>query len=577
MKNFKNKLLNLVFVVLTTASYGQNLVTKTTYYDPLTKTKVSETCTYKSNTQLKHGVYKSYDQSGNLTEETNYTDGQKNGSSKGYFGKKILVNAFYKMDKLDGNYESYFLSGNQTIKEKNVYVNGKQISGIKYFENGKMESSIKLDGLCMEWYDTGKKQAEYTLKNGKQNGVFTQYYSNGNIEKTGNYQAEKEIGLWKWYFESGKPQQEQVFDTQSKLINERAYYNSGQLKVEGWYNEQEILIKRKEYYTTGGLKIERYHLQDNLHKEVEYDSLSGKTSTERELVNYEENGKHLLLKQGKESTFWSNGNKKSLTNYSVTKGTDYRQSTSYKNGDYYDYYENNSIKWKGQYKDGYNVGTWILNYENGVKKVEQINIDQINSDYTSFYPSGKIESIGKLKSSKETGLWKFYKETGELNYVIFDENQARIKMSKAEYELKIENEKKAEELRKVEEEKKLDFETYSGQYQTNVNSINDKTRIIERLYKATNKSISNPIGLVPDINYSTATKEKLHDAYVILDADYLNKTNACITWKDKTEISSQRIKLLDKMIELRNADTKDLEKSLKKVIDPVVIKSLLNL
>jgi len=117
------------------------------------------------------GIWRTYYESGNLYATANYQSGHLNGIAYFYHdspSQKILAQANYIGDKLNGEYVEYYLNGNVKVR-------------IEYESN-------KRNGECIYYYENGNKRYECKYKNGKRSGKATVYNDKG--KKIGRLDAD---------------------------------------------------------------------------------------------------------------------------------------------------------------------------------------------------------------------------------------------------------------------------------------------------------------------------------------------------------------------------------------------------
>lgn len=89
-----------------------------------------------------HGVKKVFYRSNTLAEETNYVNGLKNGISRTFSEKEVIIDFHtYKEDKLDG-LATYYDGNGQKLYEGN-YSKGLKIGTWKFFEKSKLIKEVK--------------------------------------------------------------------------------------------------------------------------------------------------------------------------------------------------------------------------------------------------------------------------------------------------------------------------------------------------------------------------------------------------------------------------------------------------
>ena len=95
-----------------------------------------------------------------------------------------------------------------------------------------------------------------------------------------------------------------------------------------------------------------------------------------------------------------------------------RQSAKFKDGKFdgliEHYYENGQLKNKGNYKDGKEEGFWEIFYENGQLQEKSIYKNGIiDGSYESYYENGQLSSKGIMKDGRFIGEYDAYTYSGE--------------------------------------------------------------------------------------------------------------------------------------------------------------------
>jgi len=84
-------------------------------------------------------------------------------------------------------------------------------------------------------------------------------------------------------------------------------------------------------------------------------------------------------------------------------------------GKSFSYYENGSLKWRGNYEDGKMAGKWEFWDVNGTKYCEvYFNNDVYNGPYKLWHSNGKLKETGEFSNNSKTGKWITYDETGNV-------------------------------------------------------------------------------------------------------------------------------------------------------------------
>ena len=518
----------ITFFLSTTMSvlFAQNLQTVKTYYDPWTKVHLKEVYVIDANTTAMNGSYKMYDENGIIYKEGNYKNSLKNGVFKYYFCAPGVLSRIttYKMDINDGLDEEYFCitdENGKNISKKQVstiYSNGKFVKETEYYKNGSVKHSTQANGLCTQYYENGKKKEECNAINDVYIGLFTSWHENGNIKIQGNYVK----GIGKKY------------NTIKEVGKWVEYFENGKLKSEIVRDSSENIIssQENEYYESANIKSSLYSTKDSTINITYYDNNLSKKSSIRVLLK--------ATGKGNEIGYYENGNKKSET--TIINGK--------KNGEFIEWFENGQIKTKGTYNDNKEIGVWITYFESGNKE-SQLKFETSsrppyesykNGEAITYYSNGKIKEQGEYKINKKSGTWYYYKEDGILDYAEEYENgSVKSKKTKAE----------------------LDNENALKEYNSSSKICFSKFQEVNKAYEV---SESKP-----------GKKKNLYNAFLIL---YQDRNSKILNSKDnflKVELTNELIKLLDKMSTLSATDTKELEKSLKKEVNPDNIKTILGL
>lgn len=110
------------------------------------------------------GIWRSYFESGNLKSIVNYRNG-----------------------KVEGEAAFYYDDGDQLIKAKMIFIDG------------------KISGEYTEYYESGSEKAVLEYNGGKANGNAEFYYDGGKLKIEGNYKDGERSGKWNYFTEDGKP------------------------------------------------------------------------------------------------------------------------------------------------------------------------------------------------------------------------------------------------------------------------------------------------------------------------------------------------------------------------------------
>ncbi|MBA2610724.1 MAG: hypothetical protein H0U95_02045 [Bacteroidetes bacterium] len=151
---------------------------------------------------------KSFDEDGNITEESWLVNGQIKSVKSFYGSKKLLLSRGNYLDqKKQGSYEYYYDNGAKKAIE--FYDQDTLLSEKRWYENGILSLETKYakgeyDGLYVEYYPNGKKRKEQMYANGVKQGKYTSYFDNGNKYNEGTFVDGKPKGKVKVYSREGK-------------------------------------------------------------------------------------------------------------------------------------------------------------------------------------------------------------------------------------------------------------------------------------------------------------------------------------------------------------------------------------
>jgi antitoxin component YwqK of YwqJK toxin-antitoxin module len=130
------------------------------------------------------GVYKLWYENGNLCEETQYVNGMRNGYSKTWYPTNTIKNTmYYKDNKKHGKCTEW-------------YPNGQLYETLTYVDN-------KIHGVFTIWYENGLLNSKRAYVNGKQRGKFVCWRENGKLLSKG-YIIDGKFEKLKRWDESGK-------------------------------------------------------------------------------------------------------------------------------------------------------------------------------------------------------------------------------------------------------------------------------------------------------------------------------------------------------------------------------------
>lgn len=167
----------------------------------------SFSCEFKNNYSRKIIVEK--DLKTNYTEEyTLNDDKEKDGFFRIYENEKLIYDAEYKENKINGIIRKYDYYGN--LSKYEFYKNGiKEGTSIKFREPGLIESILTfkkdtLNGKCWEFYPNGFIKYLYHYKDGFNIGSNYDFYPNGFLAKYKYFDYEGKLAFYREYDKNGK-------------------------------------------------------------------------------------------------------------------------------------------------------------------------------------------------------------------------------------------------------------------------------------------------------------------------------------------------------------------------------------
>lgn len=226
------------------------------------------------------------------------------------------------------------------------------------------------NGDKVSYYNDGvSKEIEYTLKNGKYEGVFKSYFKNGNIEFNGQYLNDKKTGFWQQYNENGDLVYEYNM-LNGKLEGLAKVYEDGKISEEKYFSNDVLNGSAKNYiYNNEGVLILTQHKNYN----------NSKLNGRKELYYIAPNTANRLLSYTTYNNDLKEGAFQEVQGDSLIIGA----------------YKNNKLN--GEYKVFLDAKRML------VGGVISTTISQLSKHSKGFYSNG-------LK----TGLWEYYDITGSL-------------------------------------------------------------------------------------------------------------------------------------------------------------------
>jgi antitoxin component YwqK of YwqJK toxin-antitoxin module len=326
-----------------------------------------------------------------------------------------------KRENDDDDYDSHsFTAYNITLIKK---------SGVYDTENGKKT----------DYYYGDVVQAEYTLSNGKMEGLLKVYYSNGNLKRTGFYSKGKQNGIFKEYDESGALVSEYTMSNGEFNGPSKDYHLNGKIKnIEFYVNgkEQGHFIQ----YDESGVILSDYELANGLRNGVTKLYVNGKIDVSTTFKDNVKNGERVEFyydEETEELQFklienYMNGLKNGKSQFLIIEKDNKERVLTFenyvadiKNGPFQEVKGDSLIigNYKADKLDGaYKVyvdltrlflGGVIHTDVKDLKLLEDGNYSAgIKSGYWKIYDlSDALRNEGRFVNGLESGIWKYYYTT----------------------------------------------------------------------------------------------------------------------------------------------------------------------
>lgn len=369
------------------------------YYYP--SGKIKSEVYFRNN--MKDGDGREYDREGTLIslleyrndflvnrERVNRTDKQgfKQGSWKSFYEDgRLKSEAYYTNNKINGLYKEYDQKGNLELILR--YTDGKIVEKDEeqlieeeidirrdFDDQGNMifQGSFKDDvaiGIhrfynaqgevinSMIFNDKGVKISEGIIdEKGNRQGKWMNFYTNGNIKSTGNYVDNERNGKWTFYYENGSTEQEGI------------YRNGLPDGIWTWYYESDNILKEENYFN-GRADGES----------IEYDEM-GFVIAKGNYLNGEKEGEWIFqIGDHKEKGIYEIGLKKGIWKA---------------------WFNNDILKFEGEYVQGMENGRHKYYYPNGTLREERFyEMGVKERNWKKYDEAGNLNMTITYKADKE--------------------------------------------------------------------------------------------------------------------------------------------------------------------------------
>ncbi|RAV99403.1 toxin-antitoxin system YwqK family antitoxin [Pseudochryseolinea flava] len=290
----------------------------------------------------------------------------------------------------------YFYSNSEKSAEGSYNTNGEKIGIWNYYhDSGKLSSVVDMkSGERTYYFESGKKEKHYFLKNDLVDGAVEIYFPTGELKEKATYKNGKRHGKVEIFFPGGVI--DETFNyVDGKLEGESlSYFQNGVLFSKIIYKNGERSGPYVQYSANGKLRATGGYLNDNDDGEWKYYFMNGKLDK----VGTYKNSKRV----GSWKFYNIDGSLKEEGNYDQEGKVQGDQTT----------YVNEKKHNVNTFKSDVLVG--IAYFDQDGKTLGTFANDKGNFKAKSFYFSGALQGEGAFKNGKGEGLWKFYYQTGQL-------------------------------------------------------------------------------------------------------------------------------------------------------------------
>ena len=370
-----------------------------------------------------------YYEDGNLSFKRNYSNNIPFGEEIGYYGtgeilyERTYLNSNYSEIGYSKNgcklYQKESMEGVNNFKQKNFYECSEIIEVEFYFKNN------LIHGPYIAYYSSGQIKYTVNYKDGLKEGLFKSFFENEQLKMSVKYENDLKNGMETGFYKNKVKKYtknydfgllngaETHFDKNSNKIFEKtwvnnytigeskAFYSNGKIKSLIHYSNEGLKDGDYfEYYPSGNISLRGKYIKGVKQSEILYyfDLPENKINKK---TNLKDNIKH-----GEEIVYFSNGFKKSESNYRNGK----------LRGEYSVYSElNEDLIYSVNYIDDLKFGEEIEYYSDCYpKKIINYVNNTIQGDVTEYYESGVIKSVAKFNNGIQTGEKTEFYETGEV-------------------------------------------------------------------------------------------------------------------------------------------------------------------
>jgi uncharacterized protein len=291
--------------------------------------------------------------------------------------------------------QKYFIESGKSKLLKIVFI--LIIGGISFLNTTaqQQQPNTVTNGFVKFYYPGGKLSSEGTMREGKPDGYWKTYFENGVVKAEGNRKNFLLDSVWKFYDDSARLLVSITY-LEDKKNGLKITYRKGEITSENFVND--VKQGPTTYYYPDG----KVRLIINFEGGLE-NGVARELAPDGTVITYMEYKKGFLVSRER-------------INRKDTKGM--------KQGRWKFFYDDNTVKLEGIYKDDKKNGYFKDYDENGsllsVKKyindVEQVEAQEITTLKlkTDYYPNGKVKTVASYNGNVPEGVRREYNEAGNI-------------------------------------------------------------------------------------------------------------------------------------------------------------------
>lgn len=324
-----------------------------------------------------------YDSEGLKTSEINYKEDRRHGEVKTYKNGVLHELSVYENDIKTGNMLVYYPTGE--VKQLVPFVEGKEEGeGYEYDTEGTI--------ITMLTYRDGNLRTVERINRrdnlGKKRGKWMEFYDNGMVAKEGYYMNDLRNGIFKYYNRKGDltnlekyKDGELVKDSEESIILDirNTYYSDGSIKSSGGYVDGKKQGVHRIYDETGKIAS----------GEVYHQGLKTATGMVDQSGDY----------QGSWELYYEDGSVKAKGDY----------ENNLRTGDWIFYHKNGTVESEGKYVNGLPQGQWKWFYETGVlRRKDYYRRGREDGESVETSEDGRVITQGEYENGLKQGYWFYH-------------------------------------------------------------------------------------------------------------------------------------------------------------------------